>query len=336
MAVDISNVHTDVSNNKVYIKSPDPTTSLIFFVILTTLFMYGKYTMVKVQEFNHICDGTKTLFHTTETNIITGGYILLLVIGNYFINLNVTKKICGNVQWKNTLIATLAPWVLIFGSMNLLLIQQPGWLSPFSNTLGYFAAKIGGLNNTLDKILPDNIGKSQGSVQKPGQRVSASKKKGPGLSASGEESAVSADSDESYGGSGSSASPVSSEIFDAIKHIYSDKSLLINEIPRKDFCKFVEGMETAGLFKERGTKDEYTKNILDLFNFILLKDIVAEYVWYMLSGILVTSVSYNYILNSSCKKNVKDMERRHDDYIAKQIAQHQNPKQHRVYTLDEM
>ena len=88
----------------------------------------------------------------------------------------------------------------------------------------------------------------------------------------------------------------------------------------------------AKLFKEgRDSKD-----LVNLFNFILLKDIVAEYIWYMLSGILVTSVSYNYILNSSCKKNVKDMERRHDDYVAKKIAQHQNPKKERVYTLDEM
>ena len=286
MAVDISNnVHTDLSN-KVYIKSPDPTTSLIFFVILTTLYMFGKYSTIKVGEYSEICNYDKTIFNTNNTLILTGGYILLLVIGNYFINLNVTKKICGNVQWKNTFLATLTPWVLIFGSINLLLIRYSGWLSPFSNTLGYLVAKMSGLNKTVDNILVSE--KEAVSLGRP--------------------------------------------IYKIVEDIYSDKSLLINEIPKDTFCEFVYNMEMAKLFKEgRDSKD-----LVNLFNFILLKDIVAEYIWYMLSGILVTSVSYNYILNSSCKKNVKDMERRHDDYVAKKIAQHQNPKKERVYTLDEM
>jgi hypothetical protein len=33
---------------------------------------------------------------------------------------------------------------------------------------------------------------------------------------------------------------------------------------------------------------------------VKLKDLVAQFVWYMLAGILVTSRSYNYIINQPC------------------------------------
>ena len=35
-------------------------------------------------------------------------------------------------------------------------------------------------------------------------------------------------------------------------------------------------------------------------NMVKLKDLVAQFVWYMLAGILVTSRSYNYIINQPC------------------------------------
>ena len=33
---------------------------------------------------------------------------------------------------------------------------------------------------------------------------------------------------------------------------------------------------------------------------VKLKDLVSQFVWYMLAGILVTSRSYNYIINQPC------------------------------------
>ena len=47
---------------------------------------------------------------------------------------------------------------------------------------------------------------------------------------------------------------------------------------------------------------------------IELKDLVSEFVWYTLTGILVTTVSYNTIVNSSCNNSVKEMKKRHDEY----------------------
>jgi hypothetical protein len=38
----------------------------------------------------------------------------------------------------------------------------------------------------------------------------------------------------------------------------------------------------------------------------------------MLTGGLVTSVSYNYIVNAGCKQTAKEIEDRHKDYVDKQ------------------
>ena len=49
--------------------------------------------------------------------------------------------------------ATLVPWLLIFGGINLLLMMFPSWLSPFSNTIGYLFAYITGVNGFFKGIL---------------------------------------------------------------------------------------------------------------------------------------------------------------------------------------
>ena len=56
-----------------------------------------------------------------------------------------------------------------------------------------------------------------------------------------------------------------------------------------------------------------------------MKTNIAEFIWYALSGVLTTSISYNAILNSGCKKSVEEMEKRHQNYMAQEqkIAEEQ-------------
>ena len=77
----------------------------------------------------------------------------------------------------------------------------------------------------------------------------------------------------------------------------------------------------------------------DLYGLVVLKDTVAEYIWYLLAGLLITSVSYNYIVNSACTNSAADMQKRHDEY-EQQLADEQEKAQQakdntRVYTSNE-
>ena len=80
-------------------------------------------------------------------------YICLLAIGMFFINLSVTKHMCGTTQPGTAIMVTAIPWTLIFGVTMLMLLAFPGWLAPFSNTFGYLVAKLAGLGVITDKII---------------------------------------------------------------------------------------------------------------------------------------------------------------------------------------
>ena len=64
-----------------------------------------------------------------------------------------------------------------------------------------------------------------------------------------------------------------------------------------------------------GTSQENNIPFKTLKQFIKLKTNVAEFIWYALTGILVTSFSYNYIPNSGCTQSAEEMEKRHNEYL---------------------
>ena len=232
--------------------TPNPSMSLLWFFIITTIYFIIKYK-------------TYDPTNKSSTGKIYGGiYLLLLIVGEYSINLSLTNAMCGSNQWGTAVFVTLFPWLFIFGLLYIMLSVFPGWLSPFSNTFGYGIAKLSGLSSFLDKIMKEKLDLGNG------------------------------------------ASPEASQV---LEHIYSDKSLLINEITDSNLDRFWSNMQI--IFKPT----EYTEtNKLDLAKFVRLKDTVSEYIWYMLSGSLVTSVSYNYVVNKGCTQSVKDMKQRRKEY----------------------
>ena len=258
---------------------PNPNVSILFFFIITTIYFILK--LVTLPD-----DYNKS---TGSTNIVwLSIYILLLVAGNYFINLSTTNAMCGGTpQWGTSFIVTIVPYLLIFGVINIILILFPGWLTPFSNTIGYLAANLGGLNDLFnDEILTVPL----------------------------------KDNDD-----GESASDSDIQVGKALQHIYGNKSLLINEIPREgeterqkreSFEQFYSAMERNKIFKKLKERDD-NRIKTQLYNLLTIKDIVAEYVWNLLTGLLVTSVSYNYIVNVGCDYSAKQMKNSYKEYLDK-------------------
>ena len=248
-----------------------PASSIGLFVLITSLYFIFKYSSSPANE-----------------NMYFGIYALILIVGEFFINMSLTSSICGNKQLAVSLYITLVPWILIFGVLKVMLTVFPGWLSPFSNTFGYGITRIFGISDLMVSIFKPKLSKAD--LKK--ENISA--------------------------------------MAEALEHIYSDKSLLINEITPENFNVFWEDM--SPLFNDGVKNNADIKS--QLLSFIRLKDIVAEYIWYLLSGILVTSVGYNYLVNNGCSQNAKEMKKKHKDYIEKekQIAQTNSTKQRRVYT----
>ena len=90
------------------------------------------------------------------------------------------------------------------------------------------------------------------------------------------------------------------EISKAISNIYNDPSIFLNQFNYNDKNDFdVKWNKSRDLFNADAVLVGSLK-YNDFRNIVKLKDLVSQFVWYMLAGILVTSRSYNYIINRPC------------------------------------
>ena len=260
--------------------SPNPSSALMWFFIVTTIFSISEYNA------------------PDKSTMLTGVYLLLLIVGEFFVNLSLTNAMCGEKQWGTAFNVTLVPWVVIFGILKLMLNIFPGWKSPFSNTFGYGVALISGLTPLVRDIFKAQVeGGTEGTATE-----------------------------------GTATEGTATE--KALGYIYRDQSLLINEIgpEKEDFGKFWDSMKGAmkeGVHKQgtAAAQDANDPNNLynKLYSLIRLKDVTAEYIWYMLTGALVTSISYNYLVNVGCKHSAKEMINRRNAY-SKMVQKEEDKK----------
>lgn len=196
-------------------------------------------------------------------------YVFLLFGGYNYINTKVYQSYCKGVVDSTTTFnifsMTLIPWVVIFGSIYFLLELFPGWIEPFANTIGYFLISFIGLKDILKELLPQN-----------------------------------------------SKNP---SIIKALENINSNQSMFLNEIDSDDdeFKKYIKLSVKEGLFENTsnyGNKDishdEIDKNsqFIKLYALIKSKFFIGKIIWFILAGLIISSISYNFVINLSCNKNL--------------------------------
>lgn len=225
------------------------------------------------------------------------GFASILVVGELFINLGITKDVYGFDQFPMALWGTLLPWILVVGVLKLALNTFPGWLSPFANTFGYLFVSIAtDMKATFDKILTPkynldpNAQVPEGSADIP--KPSVANRKDIGM---------------------------------ALEQIYTDKSVLLNELTLENIDSVWKSFKDSKLIRESAQLDDLVK----LRNYILLKDVVAEYVWMVLGGILAVTISYSYILNATPKYTEEQQK------IRKSVLQQKMEEKKRAKQADE-
>jgi hypothetical protein len=245
-------------NNKLF---SNPSLSMLWFFIITTCYFLIKTAMETKSSSEELKVASK---NTYISNIV---YILLVLISQYIININITKSLCGSIQWKSAFLVTLIPWFLIFLTLCMLIIMNPGWLRPFSNTFGYGIVIMFGIKKTFSKIFKPNVN-NVGTTQD------------------------------------------SRAIQESLAQIYSNKTLLINEISTLNFNEFWNKMKPV--MKNDARDNSILKQ--ELFSKIVIKDNIASYIWYMLTGILVTSVGFNFLISQKCRSSLEDLKKKSKEY----------------------
>jgi hypothetical protein len=233
---------------------PSPATTLIYFILVTTCFLF--FTVFTINKSDTIED----VNNSKDNNVINFIYILFIIIGSYFLNVHNSRIICDqSIEWNYILMVTMVPWLVIFILLYFILKIFPGWVSPFSNTIGYIFVSMLGVSTTLDNIMnPGNT---------PSEKI---------------------------------------EIVKAINNINNNKSKFINQIDIElsNFENFITELKNSRLFTKDDTKD---KDIISLYKLLTIKHVIGKIIWYILAGILISSISYNYIIGISCEKSVEQI-----------------------------
>jgi hypothetical protein len=247
---------------------PSPGSSIIYFILVTMCFLF--FTLFSINSSKNI----EAINSAKNNNIINFVYILFIIIGSYFLNIHNSRIICDqSIEWNYILLVTMLPWIIIFILLFFILKLFPGWITPFSNTVGYIFISILGVDQTLKELMAktDDI----------------------------------------------KDDPNKNELVKAINTINNNKSKFINQIDidLSNFENFIDELNKANII---GQVDANDPNIMKLYKLITIKHVIGTLVWYILAGILISSISYNYIIGISCEKSVDQIIR---DYETANPAQ---------------
>jgi len=211
-------------------------------------------------------------------------YILLVILIQFMVNSSIIATNCGGNITENMGAAgvlTFLPWILIFGVLVLILMIYPGFKSAFADVIGYYIV-AGSANKILTELL---VNKDIENKMKQDENMTPEKK-------AALESAA-----------------------DAIIKICGNTSVLINQIVPSNFDEYWSILKP--LMKEKYQIDgpESNKMQNDLFELVVMRDNVGEAIWYIYTGLLLTSIVQLKITNRGCVSNPKTMEANYQKFL---------------------
>jgi hypothetical protein len=106
-----------------------------------------------------------------------------------------------------------------------------------------------------------------------------------------------------------------------LQYVYEEPSLLLNQFTTKNFEVMFDSM------KEVFIDDSVKKDAL--FNVIRLKEIIAEWIWFLLAGSVAISSSYTILMNTECTKSAEDYVLQHN--LA--MAETEDIPEQKLYTV---
>jgi len=245
-------------------------------------------------------------------------------------------------------IFTIVPWLLIFGVMIGVLMVYPGFKSVFSDVVGYFYISSSAneiitkllVNKDVNDTLKEQPNTGQETVEPsapPFEKVndtviteqpySDQEIAEPSASLSFEDSTPS--QKEPKGGKrrkqkgGAPSTEQVQDAADLIVKICGNVSILINQIVPENFKSYWEILRP--LIKPKYTENpseqnraEFNQIQLDLFDNVVTRDNIGEAMWFLYTGILVTSLVQLKIATRGCVKSSAQMEADYKKFLAKE------------------
>jgi hypothetical protein len=284
--------------------------------------------------------------HLKSNYLYLAIYLVLVLVVQFIVNASIISTTCGGDISENMGAAgvfTFIPWILIFGVIIVILTIYPGFKSAFSDVVGYYyvSSEANKILTTLlvNPEIEEKMNGDQQKVDNPAKidntakidKFKIAQGGGPDFPPSPEDIERSRQKQVTAKGS-SNKNDISKmalqEAADAIIKICGNTSILINQLVPSNFVQYWDIL--TPLMKEKyqmnGPETEEIKN--ELFNLVVTKDNVGEAMWYLYTGLLLTSIVQLKITSRGCVSNPKTMEQNYQKFL--EVEQQNNEQQSKI------
>jgi hypothetical protein len=287
--------------------------------LLTTVFYY--MAIKPSLTYDVLNDNVKYKEYVSNSYLYLAIYLLLVMVIQFVVNASIIATTCGGSISENMGAAgvfTFIPWTLIFGIIVIVLIIYPGFKSAFSDVIGYYYVSSSANTLLTNLLVNTDLEKkiSDGSPSAP----PISEMTSPSAPPISEMPVVAvSQSDTPVIGGAKSDKEQMQEAADLIIKICGNTSILINQIVPSNFNSYWSLL--TPLKKDKYKNDssaETTKLREDLFNLVVTRDNIGEAMWYIYTGLLLTSIVQLKITSRGCSSNPKTMQQNYQKFLDKE------------------
>jgi hypothetical protein len=269
--------------------------------LLTTIFYY--LALKPSLPYSSYKDKEKYKTYISNHYMYLAIYVLLVIVIQFIVNSSIITSNCGGNISENIGAAgvlTFLPWTLIFGVLIIILTVYPGFKSAFADVVGYYYVSSNA-NKLLTELL---INRDVEDKITDDESMTPEKKKAL-------ESAA-----------------------DAIIKICGNTSVIINQIVPNNFEDYWQILTPLmkDTYKSGGEMADKMKQ--DLFDVVVTRDNIGEAMWYIYTGLLLTSIVQLKITNRGCVTNPKTMSDNYQKFLQQEeAAQQQKESASTTYTV---
>jgi len=257
--------------------------SIIIFTIITIIFcLFFKVPInlpgnseISIEEYSNIYSGVYS-----QNLIRLGLYFVITIVIQFILNTIYIVNKCGGSASNNVgaaAVITFFPWVFIFGIVIIVLLMFPGFKTPFTNVVGYFA--IASSANQIMTNIFDTDANIEDAINKEGltDEMKVNRKKSAEL----------------------------------ILKICGNKSLIMNQMSPENFLSVWNGMKSL---MKQGMGD-FSKERQDLLNLVVMKDSIGDMMWYIYTAVLLSSIVSFKLASRGCVKSIDQLKASHDEFL---------------------
>jgi hypothetical protein len=243
--------------------------------------------------------------YTKSHYLYLGIYVVLVILVQFIVNASVISNKCGGSITDNIGAAgllTFFPWILIFGVIIAILLVYPGFKSAFSDVIGYFFVSTQA-NRTLTELLMLDK-----DVENQINSLSTSENEKKSL----QESA------------------------NVILKICGNSSILINQIVPQNFNEYWNILTPLMKPQFRNNSSPETLKLKkELFDVATTRDNIGEALWYIYTGVLITSLVQLKIASRPCSRTNETMKKNYEKYVKTQeeVAAKKKSTESQIYTI---